>query len=74
MWKHLERLGGGIGTRGPGETEIETDRRIVRDKITLLTEKTQRKLTNRLLPSERKGVNLSGWRWWDIPMLANPPS
>ncbi|HQV54275.1 MAG: GTPase HflX [Chitinophagaceae bacterium] len=36
MWTHLERLGGGIGTRGPGETEIETDRRIVRDKITLL--------------------------------------
>lgn len=36
MWKHLERLGGGIGTRGPGETEIETDRRIVRDKIALL--------------------------------------
>ncbi len=36
MWKHLERLGGGIGTRGPGETEIETDRRIVHDKISLL--------------------------------------
>jgi len=36
MWKHLERLGGGIGTRGPGESEIETDRRIVRDKISLL--------------------------------------
>ncbi|MCO6498666.1 MAG: GTPase HflX [Chitinophagaceae bacterium] len=36
MWKHLERQGGGIGTRGPGETEIETDRRIVKDKITLL--------------------------------------
>ncbi|MEO8583211.1 MAG: GTPase HflX [Flavitalea sp.] len=36
MWSHLERLGGGIGTRGPGETEIETDRRIVKDKITLL--------------------------------------
>ena len=36
MWSHLERLGGGIGTRGPGETEIETDRRIVRDKISLL--------------------------------------
>jgi len=36
MWKHLERLGGGIGTRGPGETEIETDRRIARDKISLL--------------------------------------
>jgi GTP-binding protein HflX len=39
MWSHLERLGGGIGTRGPGETEIETDRRIVRDKISLLKKK-----------------------------------
>jgi len=36
MWKHLERQGGGIGSRGPGETEIETDRRIVKDKIALL--------------------------------------
>ncbi len=36
MWSHLERQGGGIGSRGPGETEIETDRRIVKDKITLL--------------------------------------
>ncbi len=36
MWKHLERQGGGIGSRGPGETEIETDRRIVKDKISLL--------------------------------------
>lgn len=39
MWKHLERLGGGIGTRGPGESEIETDRRIVREKINLLRRK-----------------------------------
>ena len=39
MWKHLERQGGGIGTRGPGETEIETDRRIVKDKISLLRKK-----------------------------------
>lgn len=36
MWTHLERQGGGIGSRGPGETEIETDRRIVNDKISLL--------------------------------------
>lgn len=36
MWKHLERQGGGIGSRGPGETEIETDRRLVNDKISLL--------------------------------------
>jgi GTPase len=41
MWHHLERLGGGIGTRGPGETEIETDRRIVRDKIALLRRRLQ---------------------------------
>jgi GTP-binding protein HflX len=36
MWSHLERQGGGIGSRGPGETEIETDRRIIKDKISLL--------------------------------------
>ena len=38
MWTHLERQRGGIGLRGPGETEIETDRRIIRDKITRLKE------------------------------------
>jgi GTP-binding protein HflX len=36
MWKHLERLGGGVGTRGPGESQLETDRRIARRRITLL--------------------------------------
>lgn len=39
MWTHLERQGGGIGSRGPGETEIETDRRIVKNKISLLRDK-----------------------------------
>jgi len=39
LWTHLERQRGGIGMRGPGETEIETDRRIVRDKISLLKKK-----------------------------------
>jgi GTPase len=39
MWTHLERQRGGIGLRGPGETEIETDRRIIRDKISLLKKK-----------------------------------
>ena len=39
MWTHLERQRGGIGIRGPGETEIETDRRIVRDRISLLKDK-----------------------------------
>ena len=41
MWTHLERQRGGIGMRGPGETEIETDRRIVRDKIILLKKKLE---------------------------------
>ena len=41
MWKHLERQGGGVGTRGPGETEIETDRRIVKDKITVLKKRLE---------------------------------
>src|SRR5690606_4353633 len=43
MWTHLSRQkGGGVAMRGPGETEIETDRRIVRDKITLLKEKLEK--------------------------------
>ncbi len=41
LWTHLERQKGGIGMRGPGETEIETDRRIVRDRISLLKKKLQ---------------------------------
>jgi len=41
MWSHLERQGAGIGSRGPGETEIETDRRIVKDKINLLRKRLQ---------------------------------
>lgn len=41
LWTHLDKQKGGIGMRGPGETEIETDRRIVRDKITLLKKKLQ---------------------------------
>ncbi len=42
MWTHLERQRGGIGLRGPGETEIETDRRIIRDKIALLKKKLEK--------------------------------
>src|SRR5437762_3813301 len=36
MWQHLERLGGGVGTRGPGESQLETDRRIARRRVSLL--------------------------------------
>ncbi len=42
MWTHLERQRGGIGLRGPGETEIETDRRIIRDKISRLKEQLKK--------------------------------
>ncbi len=42
MWTHLERQRGGIGMRGPGETELETDRRIIRDKIALLKEQLKK--------------------------------
>ena len=42
MWTHLERQKGGIGMRGPGETQIETDRQIIRDKIALLKKKLQK--------------------------------
>jgi len=41
MWKHLERLGGGVGTRGPGESQLETDRRIARRSIKLLRDKLE---------------------------------
>ena len=42
MWQHLERLGGGIGTRGPGESQLETDRRIARRRISLLRDRLRR--------------------------------
>lgn len=53
MWKHLERLGGGIGTRGPGEKEIETDRRIVQKKITLLRKQLEN--IDKQAQTQRKG-------------------
>jgi GTPase len=42
LWSHLERLGGGIGTRGPGESQIETDRRLARDRIAALRRRLER--------------------------------
>jgi GTP-binding protein HflX len=52
MWTHLERQQGGIGMRGPGETEIETDRRIIRDKIALL--KTKLEQIDKQMVTQRK--------------------
>jgi GTP-binding protein HflX len=42
MWQHLERLGGGVGTRGPGESQLETDRRLARRRVTLLRERLRK--------------------------------
>lgn len=53
LWTHLERQRGGIGLRGPGETEIETDRRIIRDRISLL--KVQLKKIDMQMSTQRKG-------------------
>ncbi|KAA3650261.1 MAG: GTPase HflX [Bacteroidetes bacterium] len=53
MWTHLSRQKGGIGMRGPGETEIETDRRIIRDKIALL--KTKLAKIDKQKETQRKG-------------------
>jgi GTP-binding protein HflX len=53
LWTHLERQRGGIGLRGPGETEIETDRRIIRDRISLLKE--QLKKIDTQMATQRKG-------------------
>jgi len=47
LWTHLERLGGGIGTRGPGESQIETDRRLARDRISALRRRLSRLERNR---------------------------
>jgi GTPase len=42
LWQHLERLGGGVGTRGPGESQLETDRRLARRRVTVLRERLRR--------------------------------
>ena len=65
LWTHLERQRGGIGMRGPGEKEIETDRRIVRDKIALLKKKLekidQQNVTQRKQRGEMIRVSLVGY-------------
>jgi GTP-binding protein HflX len=59
LWSHLERLGGGIGTRGPGETQIETDRRLARDKIAALKRKLAQVRSSRsVMRAERERTHL----------------
>jgi GTPase len=54
LWTHLERLGGGIGTRGPGESQIETDRRLARDRIANLRRRLERLEQNREVMRARR--------------------
>ncbi len=59
LWSHLERLGGGIGTRGPGETQIETDRRLARDRIAALRRKLAQVRSSRsVMRAERERAHL----------------
>jgi GTPase len=59
LWTHLERLGGGIGTRGPGETQIETDRRLARDRIAALKRRLERtRRTRGVMRRERERAHL----------------
>jgi GTPase len=59
LWSHLERLGGGIGTRGPGETQIETDRRLARDRIAALKRKLAHVRSSRsVMRAERERAQL----------------
>ena len=59
LWTHLERLGGGIGTRGPGETQIETDRRLARDRIAGLKRRLRSaEATRRVMRRERERASL----------------
>src|SRR3954465_2458747 len=59
LWTHLERLGGGIGTRGPGESQIETDRRLARDRIAALKRRLERtRATRGVMRAERERAHL----------------
>jgi GTP-binding protein HflX len=59
LWSHLERLGGGIGTRGPGETQIETDRRLARDRIAALKRRLAQVRSSRsVMRAERERAHL----------------
>jgi GTPase len=59
LWTHLERLGGGIGTRGPGESQIETDRRLARDRISALKQRLDHvRSTRAVMRAERERAHL----------------
>jgi GTP-binding protein HflX len=67
LWKHLERLGGGVGTRGPGESQLETDRRLARDRVNLIkrrlkdTSRHRETMRKRRVAGELPAVALAGY-------------
>jgi GTP-binding protein HflX len=63
LWQHLERLGGGVGTRGPGETQLETDRRLARRRVALLKQRL-REL------AKQRGVRRKSRRRAEVPTIA----
>ena len=72
-WTHLERQGGGIGMRGPGETQLETDRRLLRVRISQIKARLKKVAVNASSPVE--GANAPTFlrcRWWVIPTPVNP--
>src|SRR3954466_4415561 len=70
LWTHLERLGGGIGTRGPGESQIETDRRLARDRIAALRRRLEDVRASRAVMRAARGVTRAARRRAHLPQIA----
>ena len=73
-WTHLERQKGGIGLRGPGETQLETDRRLLRNRILQIQSRLKKLKSNVSRGDSRARKRMSQpYHWWDIPTPENPP-
>ena len=72
LWTHLERQRGGVGMRGPGETQLETDKRIILDKISKLKRDLVEIDKQKSVAAERTAERWSAWHWSVIPMSESP--
>lgn len=73
-WTHLERQKGGIGLRGPGETQLETDRRLLRNRIVQIQSRLEKVEKQREQGGSRASRPMfRRYRWWAIPTPENPP-
>lgn len=73
-WTHLERQKGGIGLRGPGETQLETDRRLLRNRIVQIQSRLEKVEKQREQGRQsRIKADVRRYRWWAIPTPENPP-